>query len=1315
VSGGITFAALPRLDGSESDGIHLLWTAPPAAGYSVDGWDIERRKAAGRPKVQCHALSLDELEMLHRLLRLHTSLADLAVRAAACPEAPLQNTPGGNGAAAAAAAQGSGCVAYEIRLPTGHRIVRVGTGVPVVLAVALREGKAVAARPSEPTGGTHSVSFENLDVDGVVLYTPSTTRFLELCVDIPATSAGDEHAWASATVIAKGIQLPIRALDAALASQADEDARASLRLVAGEQFDAEAFHSVAHELNAAAADAASQSPVCTTTVTRDDLGDPFLEVSSWSYGLSLTIDPAWRRMLGFGFLDPEKDLEPGATYDYRLTGRFRRRDVEERLHGFHSVPRGTTLPTAFALGPLFLLTPAPAVVQQLPDPPDDALSSTGRKGIALDGSPCLTLSFAAPVTRVDLDLAPGSQLRWRATTTEFLAGLTLQNFAADLPSERRVTIETADPVDTIELSGTGFLYGVRELPSPPADPNELVTLSAVCYGVVFADTPVPDPPPFLDTVNLQEPSVPLDPAQGPPPAPKPLGFELSWIPPPGPGGPIQWPPDLPTHPPFDELGFRIERRRVDAGGPYEPLDGVDTSTLVLGSRGGARPAPALGPGVDLEAVFPVDPQPAPPVSPLMSLDDVLVTADHEGPPPGSTHQYRIFSLDAIGRTSASAGEGQVVRLEKHQPPPQPVGPPTPPAGALPTAGVTARVLQSDDAELAPGDRALLAQSTNAVVLEWGWTDAERNADAQASEFRVYWQPLPPDVVASAVTGPPVLAGGLYELPAELDRPLPADAMKGAYLSLPDYPFKVASHTDGQSIVLRVEPSALDPSKAPAPAAFEFHPVLNGSEQRPPAWAERSAVVPLTDADAYRYVFRDRLVLDADHPRSRVWVGVSCADDQAYVADALPAAVTNGGRPGNESAIAATAATARYLGRPELTVPPPLPDVPELVTREPVGDAVTVEIDLPALLPAVTIPSGHRVLLERIGLDQVAACMSATANDEVGAAFPDGTTTTYTQPNPNDQAALLEQIRSATPARVEGRFLLDFLIRFGPQAEPLWAPALPDPVDFAAVTDTLPRKAERYVHRIRLVDAAGHRSAGGAIPPQIVRMPSLRSPAPPRVAAPSSDDDALLVEARVLDAFDLSWVVLFAEVTDAGAAVNGNLRTPAQLLRLPSRRDLYPLDGIRVRLADGTLLEPTLAIEAASGTVEIPDRVLGAMLTPGYTRRVALWSVAMTRDGIPSRLAGPLVALTGEQPLVVPSLTITTAAGVTTAEWTPLAVPALLSLERSTDGGASWSRVSPWLDTGVTSYELRAATGDVRYRLSLRASRGRRATGEAVPA
>ena len=124
------------------------------------------------------------------------------------------------------------------------------------------------------------------------------------------------------------------------------------------------------------------------------------------------------------------------------------------------------------------------------------------------------------------------------------------------------------------------------------------------------------------------------------------------------------------------------------------------------------------------------------------------------------------------------------------------------------------------------------------------------------------------------------------------------------------------------------------------------------------------------------------------------------------------------------------------------------------------------------------------------------------------------------PNPDDQAALLAQIRSGTPARVEGRFLMDFLLRFAAQLEPLWPAALPAPVAFGALTDTLPPKAERYVHRIRLVDAAGHVSAGAAIAPQIVRVPSLRSPAPPRLDVPSSERTRSRVEARVRDAFDL---------------------------------------------------------------------------------------------------------------------------------------------------------------------------------------------------
>jgi hypothetical protein len=531
--------------------------------------------------------------------------------------------------------------------------------------------------------------------------------------------------------------------------------------------------------------AATGAPQWATTITKEEPGDPFVELRSWSYALALLVNPAWRRMLGFGLLDRPDDLVKGNAYDYRITGRFRRREVDERLHGFHTVPRGTTLPETFTLGAVSLGTPLPAVVDLRPAPAPDALTATGRKGIALDGDPCLTLSFPLAVQRVTLELDDGAAFTYRAATSEFLPGLPPHTFTGALPAERRVTIETPDPVNTIELAGTGFLFAVCEGPGP----DDVVTRSVVLSGVVFEDTAPPAAPATLDTGNLQEPVLPGVPAQ--PPAP--LGFTLRWTPPPAAGTPagLPWPPDLGAFPPFDALGFLMERRRVDTGGAFTPLD-----TLVFGSRGSRGDPPALRPGIDLEPAFPEDAPPQPPVPAFMSLDDVLADA-----PPGSEHQYRIASVDPIGRRSPTPTEGAVVRLEKHRAPPPP-------------AAVRASVLQQDDPELSAADRALLAASANAIVLEWSWTDRERGQDRLATEFRVYWQPLPPDAVQGAVTGPAVVAGTLLEVPAQLDRPLEADAMRGRYLALPDRPFKVAAHTAGQTITIQLEPSARRSSRSP---------------------------------------------------------------------------------------------------------------------------------------------------------------------------------------------------------------------------------------------------------------------------------------------------------------------------------------------------------------------------------------------------------------------------------------------------------------------------------------------------------------------
>jgi hypothetical protein len=481
--GALVAAALPRLDGSKADGVHLLWTPPAGAGYSLDGFDIQRRKASGRPKPQCYRLSGDELEILHRVLRVHTPVAEIAVRQAACPVSPVAPH-----AVAIGTAPGVRCVAYDIRLGGSHRMVEIHIGVPAALAIALRDGKAVAARPLTAPGGIQSTRFENLDVDQVIVYCTTRAALLEICVDVALSPEQEEHEWVDAELIAKRIQIPIRALDPGLGSQADEDALAQTRLLADEQFDPDAFHGVTELMNEAAAGGA---PVYAGAVVREELNDPFVELRPWRYALALLIEPAWRRMLGFGFLDPAAELEEGAAYDYRITGRFRRRDLEQPLHGFHSVPRGTTLPTTFALGPVSLRTPAPATVQQLPEPPEDGFAATGRTGIALSGERCLVLSFGQPLTRVGLELAPGSTLSWRATTTEFLPGLPVTDFGADLPPAESVTIEPADPVDTITLSGSGFLFGVRELPAGSGDPDEVVAQSVVVHARRRHPTPAP--------------------------------------------------------------------------------------------------------------------------------------------------------------------------------------------------------------------------------------------------------------------------------------------------------------------------------------------------------------------------------------------------------------------------------------------------------------------------------------------------------------------------------------------------------------------------------------------------------------------------------------------------------------------------------------------------------------------------------------------------------------------------------------------------------------------------------------------------------
>src|SRR5207245_698268 len=130
-----------------------------------------------------------------------------------------------------------------------------------------------------------------------------------------------------------------------------------------------------------------------------------------------------------------------------------------------------------------------------------------------------------------------------------------------------------------------------------------------------------------------------------------------------------------------------------------------------------------------------------------------------------------------------------------------------------------------------------------------------------------------------------------------------------------------------------------------PGATVFGRPLAPDHQRPSGWQSRVAVVPLATGDTYRYSIYDAVAVDVNSPRQTVWVGVSAADAEPYVPDELQ----TGGRPGNESSIASVAVTAVYRGRPTFSMPPPLGDIPEVVTEEPTGRQVGVGLDGAGLL------------------------------------------------------------------------------------------------------------------------------------------------------------------------------------------------------------------------------------------------------------------------------------------------------------------------------------------------------------------------------
>lgn len=1225
---------IPRLD-SGNEGIYLVWTWPDLLPLSENGYDVQRREVFDQRQPRCETIDQPILDALVAFGEYPAPLGPLRLR----PGVTLAPLLPGPSIGPAAISVGEGQVnafIQELTAPTDHVTVTALTGGAAVV-VALFEGKAVAAMRSVPVSDATRFDLRAPAIDTVVLYAASVAKFLQICVfDLPDARTSEAQ-WRGAPYVVKGLTLPIAEVDPTLTRGDPELAAAQARLVGGESLAKPDFAKLADTLRQPAAGTTLGRSGERVVLVRAAADQAYEELAFEGQLAALSVHPKLRRALGFGFAD-RTGLAPGHTYVYRITGRFHAEDLYDDVYDVHLVSASTPLPTAFTIRNLGVRFQKPAKVVLDPPPPPAQLVAASRRGIRIDSAgfdaSFLTPSFGGwsavfdlprPVTDLVLEVAAGHSFTYVGGDIG-----AFPSAAAPLPAGPRAALHFATPITQLRLAGTGTLFALRL----PSGRSGIIALYAETAPIQFAAQPLPAPPINLTVANLQQPLTPLvgaiDDSTKVPPRP-PLGFKLSWLPAVA-GGLTTWPDDLAAGPPLEAIAYQIQHRRTEAANPWENIQGDDN--LVIGSRDATEPAMRLQEGMDLDEVYArVRRRPAG-AGFTLHLADVFGGKDpatgtvRPAQPGGTMHQYQIRAMDAVGRVSAGWTLSTPVRLEKRLPPPLPVGPQPPPAiGAdhhlTAPPGPRARVIVAGAQGLTQADKQLLGAHANAIVLAWGWRQQERDLDPTTAEFRVYVS-TPLDVASGVITTvasvPPDWQLSFTCDPAV--RPLAVDECAGQWITAGGYPFRIVRHDSGSAPQIVVEAALARVGTAPAIGPAVFGRPLRPAHQRPAGWGKRVAVVSLTAKDSYSQIFYDLLSLTPAHPRDALWVGVAAADGEAYVADELTSG-PNAPRPGNESSIAACAVTARYQGQPVFSLPPPVGDVPELVTEEPTGRQVLVSLDLVALLGGA-LPPGSPIALERCSSDDLLSRLSVDAAGHLLLADSGGTAQTISFPDPADQAAVVAVLRSSDPRQLANRYQV-YLLAHAAHPESFFTRVSGQTQPVALIDDRLPPKPGRFFYRVRAADALGHVSAGGAVLPVAVRVPSTAPAAVPRRRSLTANaaGTGVVLTVEVPAGPDTTHVLLFAAVTPAGT-VPAN-QASAELLRLPNRRDLYPQGGLRLQLADGSLRAPA-AVRALTGpgvtTGSDGERILTLKVLAAHRSWVTLWCYGLTGDGFPSAPCGP---------------------------------------------------------------------------------------------
>ncbi|TDB89412.1 hypothetical protein E1264_08340 [Actinomadura sp. KC216] len=1149
-------------------GIHLAWSGPRSWLYAPGGWTVRRRFSRGREALNCQQLDAAAIAELRSTREAMLSFGVVTLR----PGGWLDPLDG----AGSSPDGGTPAEVFHVDLTDDHRLVRVAVTAGSSMAIAYCEGRAVAVRGAAAGQAEHMLRAPRIDAVSVVTLDPTAVR---VCVELP----GDDEAteWRDATVVVRDLTLPFREVMPSLVTEADELAEARHRLLPGESIAAEEFGRVARVVRPILR-AAGTRPSELALLMREEPGADDDEVRALDSLSILLAHPKWRRVLGFALFDDDPSLLNGGSYEYRISADFPAEDLADANHGFATVPSGTLLPADFSIGGVRIRLPQPVIVGLTAAASGDPVRVV-RRGIALEPrhdpfwvTPSLddwslVADLPAPATSVILELAEGHDLVFDTV-----------HGSGQVPAGTAPRLVFGGPAGQLRLRGRGFLHALR-ISTANHTPAEA---SVVPPPIVLADTPPPTAPLNASATNLQSPQGSTQPVPGPRHE---LGCRVSWRPSPA-FGLTGWPRDAVAPPPLDAAIFEVQRR---AEGGWAPVH--EDENWTLGDRDAAIRDPRLYPGAELMLAFP-ETAGRPTGGDLdLSLVDVLTS----GLGPGTSVRYRVRAVDAIGRPSATWTETAPLRLEKHVPPPVPIE-------------VAARVLVRGAPDLTAAEQALLGTSDNAIVLRWSWQAEQRGQDEYAREFRIYAAP-PLNVVPGQVLKTTTLSTGpvtSYGLDLRLDRPVQADVAAGLRLHA-GHPFLIRAHTGGTTVSMVVETRLPVGGAAPVPALGPIrldHPLTPGLT-RPPAWAERIQVIPITDATAYEAVLRDRLTLTPGHPADALWVGVSAADDQPYVADQRPES-----RPGNESGIAPVVASGRYAGRPVLEIPPPLASVPRLRTPEPGAEPLRFPLDLTAFLPPAAFQAG-RLRHERVAAGALIEACRATSDGRVHAipvepSAPGDAEVEIEVPSAADRAELVAALQSGVSTAVSDRFLV-YLAGRHAYRDRLFAAAHDEPVPPGPFTEILPPAAGRWIYRVRAVDAAGQVSAGSATARVVVRVPSLMPGAAP-VRLRRADGLRVAVPADPA----VSHVLVF----QAPSAATGPVEA-TEISRVPNRPDLPPGGGLWLRAPDGGMLAPTALPMTGPDVVTDPDGTR-ELTVPVTGERPRVWLATLTHDGVPSRLIGP---------------------------------------------------------------------------------------------